>query len=339
MALDEATTTFLAQMAEAGGPPLHEMKPAEARIMSAMFKEMFGAGPEMARAETRDIPAPGRRIPVQILVPNDRPRAVIVYYHGGGWMLGKIDEFETLGRQLAAYSGCAVVLVDYRLAPEHRYPAAVEDAWDAIVWVDRHLQEIANRRVPVIVAGDSSGGNLAAIVSQKARSGELEISLQVLVYPVTDCNLETRSYVDPENQLLLCRDTMVWFWDHYAPADFRHEVDASPARAEDLGGLPPAVVLTAEHDVLRDEGEVYAEALKNAGVPVTHRRFEGQMHGFFTMVNLLPGSAQAIDFVAGEIVRHLSAVEATLENHRSRRGPGGPPRRAQQGLFPSTSED
>ncbi|MFC4001275.1 alpha/beta hydrolase [Prauserella oleivorans] len=308
MALDEATRSFLAQLAESGQPPLHEMEPEQARSLTAALKEMYGPGPDMASAETRTIEAPGRSIPVRILVPHAQPRAVIVYYHGGGWVIGAIDEFETLGRQLAEKTGCAVVLVDYRLAPEHRYPAAVDDAWDALVWADGQVEEIAGRRVPLIAAGDSAGGNLATIVCQKARRGGPIVSQQVLVYPVTDCDFDTASYTDPENQLMLSRDTMIWFWDHYAPPEARSNADACPARAGDLRGLPPAVVVTAEHDVLRDEGEAYAKALENAGVPVAHRHFEGQMHGFFTMVNLLPGSAQAIDFVTDEIRRHLDGL-------------------------------
>jgi acetyl esterase len=310
MALDEATSGFLAQMAETGQPPLHEMQPAEARGLTAMLKEMYGEGPAVARAELREIPAKGRSIPVQILVPNDSPRGVLVYYHGGGWVIGAIDEFETLGRQVANQTGCAVVLVDYRLAPENPYPAAVEDAWDALVWIDQNLEDIAGTRVPLIVAGDSAGGNLAAVVSQKARANGPRISQQVLVYPVTDCDLDNGSYTDPENQLMLSRDSMIWFWDHYAPGDERKNPDASPARADDLTGLPPAVVVTAEHDVLRDEGEAYAAALEKAGVSVTHRQFPGQMHGFFTMVNLLPGSEQAITFIVDEIDKHLNAQQS-----------------------------
>ncbi|MBB3665205.1 MULTISPECIES: alpha/beta hydrolase [Prauserella salsuginis group] len=308
MALDEATSSLLAQLAESGQPPIHEMDPQQARGITAALQEMYGPGPDMARAETRSIDLPGRSVPVQILVPNAAPRGVIVYYHGGGWVIGRIEEFETLGRQLADRTGCAVVLVDYRLAPEHRYPAAADDAWDSLRWVEAHLDEIAGRRVPLIVAGDSAGGNLAAIVAQKARSGGPEISQQILVYPVTDCDFDNSSYADPENQLMVNREAMIWFWDHYADAEQRANADACPAKAGDLSGQAPAVVVTAEHDVLRDEGEAYAKALEAAGVPVRHRRFAGQMHGFFTMVNVLPGSAEAIAYVATEIDSQLSAA-------------------------------
>ncbi len=310
MALDEATTALLNEMAQSGMKPLHEMTPAEARGLGGMLCEMYGPGPELPHVTDETVAtADGSSFGVRVLVPDDAPRAVIVYYHGGGWVIGALDEFDTLGRQLAQRTGAAVVLVDYRLAPEHRYPAAAEDAWTALHWTDERIERIAGRRVPLIVAGDSAGGNLSAIVAQRAKAeGGPEIAQQVLIYPVTDADLDNASYTDPANQLMLSRDSMVWFWDHYAPDQVaRRNVDASPLQADDLTGLPPAVVLTAEHDVLRDEGEAYAARLEAAGVPVRRRRFDGQMHGFLTMVNVLPGSAAGIDYVVEEIDRQLAA--------------------------------
>lgn len=312
MALDEATTAFLSAMAQSGMKPLHEMTPDEARGLGGLLRDMYGPGPALPHVADETVPVDGGHIAVRVLSPSEAPRAAIVYYHGGGWVIGTLDEFDTLGRKLAERTGAAVVLVDYRLAPEHRYPVAAEDAWGALRWVDIHLEEITGARVPLIVAGDSAGGNLAAITAQRARAeGGPEIDLQVLVYPVTDADLDTASYRDPENQLMLTRDSMIWFWDHYAPDGFRTNPDASPLRAPDLAGLPPAVVLTADHDVLRDEGEAYADRLEQAGVPVRRRRFAGQMHGFFTMVNVLPGSAAGLEFVAEEIDRHLAAERTT----------------------------
>ncbi|MEU6715111.1 alpha/beta hydrolase [Nonomuraea sp. NPDC046802] len=299
MSLDDATAQFLKQMSEAGGKALHEMTPDEARAMGGALRELYGAGPEMARVEDVVIQAAdGGAFGARVLVPVQESRATIVYYHGGGWVVGAIDEFDTLGRTLAQRTGCTVVLVDYRLAPEHRYPVAARDAYDALCWAAERQREL-----PIIVAGDSAGGNLSAIVSQRSRDeGGPAIALQVLVYPVTDCDLDNASYTDPANQLMLSRASMVWFWDHYAPdRAARANPDASPLRAGDLAGLPPAVVLTAEHDVLRDEGEAYAQRLRQAGVPVEFKRFEGQMHGFFTMVNVLPGSAAALSMVVEAI--------------------------------------
>ncbi|MEV6041724.1 alpha/beta hydrolase [Nonomuraea sp. NPDC052116] len=299
MSLDDATAQFLKQMSEAGGKPLHEMTPEEARAMGGALGDLYGKGPEMARVEEAVIQAAdGGSFGARVLVPVEDPRAVIVYYHGGGWVIGALDEFDTLGRTLAHRTGCAVVLVDYRLAPEHRYPVAARDAYDALCWAAATEPDL-----PIIVAGDSAGGNLSAVVAQRSRDEDGPvITLQVLVYPVTDHDLDNASYTDPANQLMLSRDSMIWFWDHYAPDPAtRANPDASPLRARDLSGLPPAVVLTAEHDVLRDEGEAYARRLREAGVPVLFKRFEGQMHVFFTMVNVLPGSAAAITMVVEAI--------------------------------------
>ncbi|UBU16152.1 alpha/beta hydrolase [Nonomuraea gerenzanensis] len=303
MALDHATTDFLKQLADAGGKPLHEMTVAEARTLSASLGELCGKGPDMARVEETTIAAGnGASFPARVLVPMGTPRGVLLYFHGGGWVLGTLDEYDTLARELAARTGCTVVLPGYRLAPEHRYPTAARDAYAALRWV---ADRMPGR--PIVVAGDSAGGNLSAVVTQRARDENgPAIALQVLVYPVTDCDLDRDSYLDPENQLMLTRDGLAWFWDHYAPDRAqRANPDASPLRAADLSGLPPALVLTAEHDVLRDEGEEYAERLREAGVPVELRRFEGQMHVFFTLVNVLPGSAAALTLVAERVAERL----------------------------------
>jgi acetyl esterase len=310
MALDEATAGFLTQLAESGLKPLPEQTPQEARSFGSVWRELSGPGPEMAIVRDEVLTAAdGGQFGVRVLVPAGEIRALVVYYHGGGWVLGDLDEFETLGRTLAARLAAAVVLVDYRLAPEHRYPAAAEDAWTALEWASGRMTEIAGGHVPLIVMGDSAGGNLSAVVAQRARAaGGPQIHTQVLIYPVTDAELDNDTYSDPANQLMLDRAGMIWFWDHYAPdpAD-RLRPDASPIRAADLSGLPPAIVLTAEHDVLRQEGEAYADRLAGAGVPVTRRRFAGQMHGFFTMVNILPGSAEAITYIADELSPRLAA--------------------------------
>jgi acetyl esterase len=278
-----------------------------------MLRELYGPGPEVASVREERVPVgDGETIAVRVLTPAGTPDSVIVYYHGGGWVIGALDEFDTLARQLANRTGAVVALVDYRLAPEHRYPVAARDAWAALRWIDENLERVAGARLPLVVAGDSAGGNLSAIVAQRARAeGGPAIEAQVLIYPVTDADVDNASYTDPANALMLTREAMIWFWDHYAPdqAD-RRNPDASPLRAQDLSGLPPAIVLTAEHDVLRDEGEAYAEKLRAAGVPVTHRRFPGQMHGFFTMVNVLPGAADGLEYVAAELARSRSAALA-----------------------------
>jgi acetyl esterase len=255
-------------------------------------------------------------VQIRVLVPIEPARGVFVWYHGGGWVIGSIDESDTVGRKLAERTSCAVVLVEYRMAPEHRYPTAVDDSYAALEWVGANLEAIAGSTdVPLIVGGDSAGGNLSAVMAQRARDrGGPPIALQVLIYPVTDADLERPSYVDPENQLLLNRDGMIWFWDHYVPdVSRRTEPDASPLHHPDLSGLPPAVVLTAEHDPLRDEGEDYAKRLEEAGVPVNFKRYPGQMHAFFTLV-MLPGSEQGfqqvVKAVRACVVRHAKGQPA-----------------------------
>jgi len=307
MAIDEATAVFLTQLAESGAKPLHELTPEEARGVTSALGELFGPGPDVAKSDDVQVPTPdGDNITVRVLIPEGEIRALVVYYHGGGWVIGNIDEFDNLTRILANSLHAAVVNVEYRLAPEHRYPAAVNDAWTALQWANEHMTEIAGSAVPLVVMGDSAGGNLSAVVAQKAKATGLELASQVLIYPVTDADLDNGSYTDPQNQLLLSRESMIWFWDHYAPDPAsRLNPDASPIRAGDLTGLAPAIVLTAEHDPLRDEGEAYADRLREAGVPVEHRRFPGQMHAFFTMVNLLPGSADGIAYVTERLTAQL----------------------------------
>ena len=291
MALDSATLKFLEQMAEQGERPVHECTPLEARELASRIAALAGPAPEMWRVEERTVRDREGTATLRILVPFEHIRGVLVYYHGGGWVTGSADEYETVARKLAERTSCAIVLVEYRLAPEHPYPAAVDDSYAALEWVGRHLGDIAGREVPLFVAGDGSGGNLAAATAIRARDrGGPNIALQALIYPVTDADFDRPSYLESENQLLLTRDDAMWCWDHYLPDYSRRvEPEASPLRAESLQGLPPAVIITAEHDVLRDEGEAYAVRMREAGVPVDLQRYTGQMHGFFTLL-MLPGS-------------------------------------------------
>jgi acetyl esterase len=312
MALDEATAALLAQLAEAGGPPLHELTPQEGREVMTGLSALAGPGPEVARTYDEQVPtADGGQFTVRVLVPAGDIRALVVYLHGGGWVIGNLETHDHVVRVLANRLHAAIVNVDYRLAPEHPFPAAADDAWAGLLWANERMTEIADGTVPLVVMGDSAGGNLSAVVARRARdAGGPRLASQVLIYPVTDADVDTACYLDPENQVLLTRDSMIWFWDHYAPdlADRKHP-DASPQQVTDLSGLAPAIVLTAEHDPLRDEGEAYAERLALAGVPVTQQRFAGQMHAFFTMVGVLPGSAAGIDYVTEHLGRQLAAEE------------------------------
>ena len=316
MALDSATARFLEQMAEGDGKPLHECTPGEARALLFKLAELAGPAPAMQRVEERTIGGADGQAKLRILVPIQNPIGVMVYYHGGGWVLGSIDEYDTVARKLAERTSCAVVLVEYRLAPEHRYPAAVDDSYAALQWVGEHLIDIAGHEAPLVVAGDSAGGNLATVMAIRARdrSGP-SIALQVLIYPVTDANLHRPSYTDPQNALLLTRDAMIWFWDHYLPESSRRgEPDASPLHTENLSGLPPTVILTAEHDVLRDEGEAYATRLQEANVSVDLQRYAGQMHGFFTLL-MLPGSELGFQ----QVVKAVKACVVRTRKARSTR--------------------
>ena len=308
MPLDQGTTEFLTQVAEAGGSPVHEGTPEEAREMVVGFTDMMGPGPDVARSENHTITsADGSTFGAIVVVPEGTPRGVMIYYHTGGWVIGRAADTDHLCRIMANRTGCTVVNIDYRLAPEHPYPAAVEDCYATLEWTAANLDSIAGGDVPIMIGGDSAGGNLAAVVALRARDrGGPEIALQALIYPVTDADLDNASYRDPENQLMLDRDGMVWLWDLYLPdATRRTEQDASPLRAADLSNLPPALVLTAEYDVLRDEGEAYAAKLSDAGVDVELTRHAGQMHGFFTLL-MLPGSGPAMDQFVAAVDRALT---------------------------------
>jgi acetyl esterase len=309
MTLHPDARRFLDVIAESGAPPLISMTPDEAREGSAFFVELIGAGPDVAIVRDIEIPGPTGAIRARVYKPVPDPFGTVVYYHGGGWVLGCLDEFDAVCQALAVASGARVVSVDYRLAPEHRFPAAADDAFAALVQIAaRHPGE------PIVVAGDSAGGNLAAVSALRAReTGGPEIALQVLVYPVVDCDFTRASYVECSgSDLFLNTAELVWFWDHYAPdeADREHPY-ASPIRAADLAGLPPAYIVVAQHDPLRDEGLAYASALESAGVPVTVARYEDQIHAFFWLVNVMESADRAVA-EAGAAIRDALAAKASV---------------------------
>lgn len=315
MPLDEPSLRLLKQLADSGAKPFHQMQPREARAFLSTLRPAYGDGPTMLKVEEHTVIKGETGFRLRVLVPEERPSGLILYCHGGGWATMSIEDFDTFGRLLASKTRCAVVLVDYRLAPEHRYPAAVDDCWLALQWTAAQRARITgSAEAPLVVSGDSAGANLAAVLAQRSvRLGGPRLALQVLAYPVLQADLDGPSYLDPANQLLLCREDMAWFWDQYLPDRTKRGVlDASPLAATALSGLPPTLIVSAEYDILREEGETYARLLQEAGVPVTERCFEGQMHTFFTMVNVLPASALAIDYVSEWISRRLS--QARLES-------------------------
>lgn len=314
MALDQASNQFLKQLADNGAPAFHTLTPTDAREFFSSLREIIGDGPDVERCEEFSIPSGQSDITLRALVPSETPEGIIVYLHGGGWVVGDLDDYDTLGRFIATESNCIVVLVDYRLAPEHPFPAAIEDAWAALQWVASNQLHIVKKEgpvLPLIVAGDSSGGNLAAACARRARdSNGPALAQQVLIYPVTQPDLDSPCYRDPTNQGLLSKADMAWFWECYVPnLEQRDDPDVAPLLVKDLGGLPPAIVITAEHDVLNDEGAFYAIRLEEAGVPVFFRQFKNQIHGFFTILNALPASKTARKFV----IEHIR--KAILANH------------------------
>jgi acetyl esterase len=254
-------------------------------------------GEPVARVEDRRIPGPGGEIPLRIYTPEgDGPRPGIVFFHGGGWVIGNLDTHDGTARKLANASGCTVVSVDYRLAPEHRFPAAAEDCHAALAWTAAHAAELGLRADALAVAGDSAGGNLAAVTALMARERGPALRFQLLVYPVTAPDFDTASYRENAEGYLLTRDTMRWFWDQYAPEPAqRRNPWAAPLVAADLSGLPPALVITAEYDPLRDEGEAYARRLREAGVRAELRRYDGMIHGFLSFADVVQQGKRAVE--------------------------------------------
>ena len=301
MALDSQARAFLDRLAELGAPVFGEQPVEEARrAMEDGAAGLFGPF-EPVPFEDRDLPGPAGPIPVRVYRPGSAPAPVLVYLHGGGWVLGSVVTAHGVCATLARSSGCAVVSVDYRLAPEHRFPAAVEDAWAATAWIAEHAEEIGGRPGALAVGGDSAGGNLSAVLALRARDAGLPLALQLLVYPVLDADLDTSSYREFADGYWLTRYAMEWFWEQYLPEGDRFQPEASPLRAPDHAGVAPACVITAEYDVLRDEGEAYARRLAGAGVPVTLSRYDGQIHGFFRLPGVIDRARDALDEAAAAL--------------------------------------
>jgi acetyl esterase len=303
MPLAPAARTMIDQLEAGGGPALWEMSPDDARSLSAVMGAM-DQPPEVAKVEDRVIPGPAGDLPVRIYTPDaPAPRPVIAFFHGGGFVICSVETHDGLARRLANALGAVVVSVEYRLAPEARWPAAAEECYAATQWVHEHAADLDADPARLIVAGDSAGGNLAAVVSLMAREqGGPPITSQVLVYPVIDAACDAPSYTENAEGYFLTAPGMHWFWAHYLgpDGDGAHQ-NASPIRAGDLSGLPPTVVITAEFDPLRDEGEAYAEALQAAGVPVVARRYDGMIHGFVSMPMLFPEADDAVARIADAV--------------------------------------
>jgi acetyl esterase len=309
--LDPNLKTMLDSLADVGGPTMSEVSADEARAMYKLMSSIAGEPEDVDAVESRSVPGPAGDIPVRVYrpaaAPLGDPRPILVWYHGGGWVIGDLDTADVTCRSLANATGAIVVSVDYRLAPEHRFPAAVDDCVAALEWVIAHGDELGGDPSRIAVGGDSAGGNLAAVVSLDARDKGIALRHQLLVYPVTDATLSQPSVEENAKGYLLEKETMVWFVDHYLgaqgdPKDPR----LSPLHADELAGVAPATVFTAEFDPLRDEGEAYAERLREADVPVELTRFDGMVHSFFALGVVTPVAGEAMALAAQRLRADLA---------------------------------
>jgi len=298
------------QRIAAGKRPVRELSVAEAREAERAELEQRGEPEPVAEVVDRSLPGPAGAIPIRVYRPQSaQPLPALVYFFGGGWVLGSLDTADGVCRRLANSTPCAVVAVSYRHAPEHRFPAAVEDCDAATRWVAEHGAELGVDPRRLAVGGVSAGGNLAAACAQLAHGrGAPSLRLQFLVYPPLDYRADTPSMRETVDPVFFDRDDLAWCWAHYLARDSDGESPlASPLRASNVGGLPPTLVITAELDPLRDEGELYAARLAAAGVPTELVRFDGMVHGFYSMNGVLGAAEQAQATTAAALRRALSA--------------------------------
>jgi len=312
MALDPQAQAVIDLVIKSGRPAYNTLSPKDAR---QLFRETRPAStptpPEIGAVRNLVAQGPGGPIPLRVYRPAGVAASValpgLLYFHGGGWVIGDLDTHDVLCRQLTAEAGVTVVNVDYRLAPEHKFPAAADDAWAATRWTVAHASEFGVDAGRLAVGGDSAGGNLAAVVALQARdAGAPIIKLQVLVYPVTDVAAESRWYQDFSEGYMLTRESMRWFTAHYlAAAGQANDWRVSPLRASSHAGLPPALVVTAGFDPLRDEGVAYAAKLQQAGVLVDYVCYGGMIHGFAGMGKLIETGNRAVSHIAATLRQTL----------------------------------
>lgn len=304
MPLDPFVETMLQRIATSDAPPMVDGTPEMAR---QMYRAMQSSIPAPHVMGIENAVADGTA--VRIYRPGMARSPCVVYFHGGGWVIGDLETHDGVCRQLALASGMTVIAVDYRLAPEHPFPTPLQDCYQALHWIAENSARLDIDPTRIAVAGDSAGGNLAAAVCLKLRDeGRLKPAFQLLIYPVTNADLDTGSYRANGVGKVLTRDGMAWFWHHYTGGDPAHRLDplAAPLIAEDLAGLPPACVITAEYDPLRDEGRDYADRLAAAGVATHYQDFSGMVHGFFGMTDHLAGARDAMALASAQLQAALA---------------------------------
>lgn len=288
MPLDPQAQMILEQLATMNFSITRDMTPAQAREFSKALAIPTEPEP-VGNAKDHTFPGPDGEIPIRIYTPQgDGPFPMLVFFHGGGWVIGDIESHDPVCRRLTNLTHCVVISVDYRLAPEHPFPAAPEDCYAALQWVATHASELQGDPTKIAVGGDSAGGTLSAVVAHMARDrGGPPLVFQLLIYPATDMRMNTASIEENATGYLLTKEDMIWFSNHYLPnAEDKLHPLASPYLASNLSGLPPALIITAEYDPLRDEGENYGTRLKETGVPVTVSRYNGVIHGFVGLLEL-----------------------------------------------------
>lgn len=314
MPVDPAVAALLDVINNAEGPLMQDMDPPEAREVFKLMGAVDGEPTPVRSVADRTIPGPAGEIPVRVVVPevaDGGPTGVLVWFHGGGWVIGDLDTSESAARRLAAFADCVVVSVDYRLAPEHPAPAALEDCWAAATWVTANRAELglpASARVAV--GGDSAGGNLAAVVAQRAAVQDgPDVAFQLLVYPATDLTLSQPSIDENGEGMFLTREGMRWFTDHYLSGGAEPlDPEISPLFAHDASvmAVAPALVIVAGYDPLRDEGRAYGEKLAAAGVAAEVVEYPTMVHGFFQMASITPVTVEAAHVAADALRRALT---------------------------------
>jgi len=300
--LHPVVTALIERSRAAGMPAISAGSVAQARALFAATSAAIGAGPEVAECRTVEIPGRGGPIAATLYVPPGALAGLCVYLHGGGWVVGTVAGHEALTRSLAARSGCAVLAPEYRLAPEYSFPAGLDDCEDVVLWASAMCASMLGVALPIVVAGDSAGGNLATVAARRL-ADRVKLAGQALIYPVTDADFNTGSYLAYGTGLPLSRADMRWFFSHYAPEEHWTDPAISPLRAPSLAGCPPASIAVVEYDVLRDDGLAYARRLDAEGLLAGLRRYPDLTHGSLRLHNLVDSADRVVGDLADDIRR------------------------------------